>query len=291
MAPTLEIMPLDDSPAHAAARREELDIPHDRARADARLLMEAVSSGSYRLPDGRRVAWGRAVEAAIAAKLSLPAEAALPDPGPPRFQATRILVRNATTLAAARELVRAGRRVAALNFANGVTPGGGFLRGARAQEESLCRASALYPTLYGDPMYEAHRARPTPDSTAWVILSPEVPVFRDDRGALEPEPWRLAFLTCAAPVAQRVGLARATELMGARIDRVFAVAAAHGFDALVLGAWGCGAFGNDPEAVAQLSRAALEGPFAGRFADVVFAVADWSPERRFLGPFARAFAA
>jgi len=65
-----------------------------------------------------------------------------------------------------------GLRPAALNFANGIHPGGGFLHGARAQEEALCRSSALYETLVGDPMYVYHAARPRPDSSDWVIYSP-----------------------------------------------------------------------------------------------------------------------
>jgi uncharacterized protein (TIGR02452 family) len=77
--------------------------------------------------------------------------------------------------------------------------------------------------------------------------------------------------------------------MAGRIDRVLRIAAAHGHDAVVLGAWGCGVFGNDPRDVAGLFRQALDGPFAGVFARVVFAVTDWSPERRFIGPFERAF--
>jgi len=72
---------------------------------------------------------------------------------------------------------------------------------------------------------------------------------------------------------------------------VLAIAAAHGYPDLVLGAWGCGAFGNDPHRTAASFREALAGPFAGRFARVVFAITDWSPERLFLGPFRDAFAA
>jgi len=60
---------------------------------------------------------------------------------------------------------------------------------------------------------------------------------------------------------------------------------------LVLGAWGCGAFGNDPLTTARSFRAALEGPFRNAFRHIFFAIADWSPERRFLGPFRDVFAA
>jgi uncharacterized protein (TIGR02452 family) len=178
----------------------------------------------------------------------------------------------------------------ALNFANGIHPGGGFLKGARAQEEVLCRSSALYHTLLDDPMYEEHRKRDRPDSTDWAIYSPEVPVFRTDDGTTLPQPWLLSIITCAAPYAHSIGQPEAADLLRRRIHRVYAVAKAFGHPSVVLGAWGCGAFGNDPRQTALDFRANLEGPFDGVFSDVVFAITDWSPERRFLGPFRDAFA-
>jgi uncharacterized protein (TIGR02452 family) len=57
----------------------------------------------------------------------------------------------------------------------------------------------------------------------------------------------------------------------------------------VLGAWGCGAFGNDPNRTAVDFREALENEFRGAFFDIVFAITDWSPKRRFLGPFRDVF--
>ena len=60
---------------------------------------------------------------------------------------------------------------------------------------------------------------------------------------------------------------------------------------LVLGAWGCGAFGNDPARTARDFHGALAGAFAGAFEEVVFAIADWSPGRRYLAPFRDLFAA
>ena len=170
-------------------------------------------------------------------------------------------------------------------------PGGGFLQGALAQEETLCRSSALYATISGDPMYEAHRLRSRPDSTAWAILSPDVPVFRTDDGSALSEPWPLSFLTCAAPYAPAVGQPESGDLLRERIQRVLAIARAYGYEALVLGAWGCGAFANDPERTARDFRDALSGPFDEVFREVVFAVTDWSRERRFLGPFRDTFAA
>ena len=59
---------------------------------------------------------------------------------------------------------------------------------------------------------------------------------------------------------------------------------------LVLGAWGCGAFANDAHRAAIDFRHALENEFSGAFSDIVFAITDWSPERRFLRPFREVFA-
>ena len=115
-------------------------------------------------------------------------------------------------------MVENGFQPLALNFANGIHPGGGFLNGARAQEEVLCRSSALYLTLEGDPMYEHHRKRGTQDSTDWVIYSPEVPVFRNDDGSVVDQTWLLSFITCAAPYAPVIGQPRAGDLLQKRIN-------------------------------------------------------------------------
>ena len=182
-------------------------------------------------------------------------------------------------------------RPLALNFANGIEPGGGFLRGARAQEEVLCRSSALYQTLVGDPMYQVHRRRPRPDSTDWAIYSPGVPVFRLDDGTALQHPWLLSVITCAAPYAPDIGQPLSGDLLQQRIRRVLAIAWSYGHAALVLGAWGCGAFANDPHRTARDFRQALEHDFRGAFAYIVFAITDWSPERTFLGPFRDVLAA
>jgi uncharacterized protein (TIGR02452 family) len=285
----LVLAPCRDDPGHAEARRAELDIPVERAAALGRSALEAASRGRYRTDDDREVDWKQAVDAAVAAKVSLPPDAPLPLSEQARFAATRVTVTNETTLGAARRLTDEGLRPLALNFANGVEPGGGFLRGARAQEEALCRSSALVLTLCADPMYDAHRRDAPHESSDWVILSENVPVFRSDDGrSLEP-PWLLSFATCAAPFATDVGQPRSADLLRARIHRVLAVARAYGYDTLVLGAWGCGAFGNDPARTARDFRRALETEFDHAFREVSFAIADWSAERRFLGPFRDTF--
>jgi uncharacterized protein (TIGR02452 family) len=272
-----------------ALRRRELDITPERARSLGLSALEAIHEGRYIAHDGQRVDWKAAVEKAAASKVSLRPDAPLPATPRAPFPETRVLVADETTLGAARRLHDAGFRPLSLNFANGVVPGGGVLTGARAQEEALCRSSALLCTLVGDPMYDAHRQGPPYESSDWLILSPDVPVFRHDDGLSLAQPWSTSFVTCAAPYAPRVGQPRSGDLLERRIRRLLAVAHAHAFDTLVLGAWGCGAFANDPVRTARDFHAALEGDFDGAFRQVTFAITDWSPERRFLGPFRDAF--
>jgi uncharacterized protein (TIGR02452 family) len=285
----LRILPCADAEQAAAEVRRSLDLPHEEAAVLGFSALHACREGRCPNSRGEAVEIGAWVNAAIAAKLSLPPEAPLPHPPRERFPEMSVGVANQTTMSAARRLGAAGHATLALNFANGVHPGGGFLGGARAQEEVLCRSSALYVTLEGDAMYAAHRRRTDQASSDWAILSPGVPFFRTDDGAPLDAPWRSSVLSCAAPVAGGSG-GRAAELLQQRIHRVLAIAQAYGYEALVLGAWGCGAFGNDPARTARDFRDALAGPFLGAFREVVFAVADWSRERRFLGPFRDAFA-
>lgn len=285
----LNLLPCLDSDEMALSRRRELDVPRHVAAELGRSAVDAAIQGHYLDGIGATVEWGHAVSAACSAKVSIPPDADLPTRETQTFAETRVQVANETTLAAAWRLVERGLRPLALNFANGVCPGGGFLSGARAQEEVLCRSSALHQTLVGDRMYEEHRKRPRQDSTAWAIYSPDVPVFRTDDGAALPRPWQLSFVTCAAPYAPAIGQPESADLLRSRLHRVLAIARAYGHAALVLGAWGCGAFDNDPHRTAIDFRHALEHEFSGAFSDVVFAITDWSPQRRFLGPFRDVF--
>lgn len=279
-----------DSESMALERKRDLDIPRYEAAQLGRSALELCNNGFYTTADGRTVTLSPMVQNAIRAKVSIPPDAPLPDRQPVTFAETEIQVTNESTLGAAYRLARMGSTPLALNFANGIHPGGGFLSGSRAQEEALCRSSALYLTLEGDPMYEAHAQRPLPDSTDWAILSPRVPVFRDDRGRTLEAPWLLDFITCAAPFAPTVGQEKSRALLKKRINRILAIAYAYGYIDLVLGAWGCGAFKNDPYSTAIDFKDALEHAFEQKFRTVIFAITDWSEKRQFLGPFREVFA-
>ncbi|MGW3121874.1 TIGR02452 family protein [Streptomyces sp. NPDC001107] len=264
-----------------------------RLRGIAQQTQQIVAAGGYQASDGREVSIAAAVEAARAGTRRYG-----PDPVPvsPTAAAdTYIEVTGESSLEAARRL---GGQVAVLNFASARNPGGGFLNGAQAQEEALCRASALYTCLLGVPeFYDHHRTHRDPFYTDRVIHSPGVPVFRDDRGRLLDEPYTAGFLTAAAPnagVIRRTAPQRTAELpqaLAVRAERVLETAAAHGYRHLVLGAWGCGVFQNDPAQVAGAFRALLgpEGRFARAFARVTFGILDRTAGHTVRGAFERAF--
>lgn len=255
-----------------------------------RLGEEAVricERGHYTAPTGATVVIDALRDVAVANTVAYAPDADLP-PLTRQWAGTIISVTNETTLSAAGRLRTDGGNPVVLNFASATTPGGGFLDGGRAQEEYLARSSCLYACLRGHPMYAYHRANWSPFYSDYAIYSPGVPVFRSDSGELLAEPYPLAMITAAAVHAKRVAddqrhLIEPT--MAARIDRVLAIGLAHGHDAIVLGAWGCGAFGNDGHTIARLFRNALHGPYAGAYRRVIFAIVDWSPEQRFIGPF------
>jgi uncharacterized protein (TIGR02452 family) len=165
-------------------------------------------------------------------------------------------------------------------FASAKNPGGGFLTGAQAQEESIARSSALYPCLTAaGEFYAFHRRQGDLRYSHRVIYSPGVPVFRADDGTLLAEPYATSFLTAAAPNLGAIvtGQPEAADgvpgVLAARAARVLAVAAAHGHRKLVLGAWGCGVFRNDPATVAKVFAGQL-ARIQGHFDHVVFAVLD-----------------
>jgi len=211
-----------------------------------------------------------------------------------------IEVINETTLHAAKRLKDSGfDKVLALNFASAKNPGGGFQNGAQAQEESLARASGLYPCLSANwEMYEINRGLESCLYTDHMIYSPQVPVFRDDNDELLDEPYTVSFITAPAVNAGVVTQRNNTEdqaaiasTMLARTEKVLSLAMIHGYKALVLGAWGCGVFRNNPVDVAEYFRYhLLENPVFGHvFEKVIFAVWDKSEHKSTIAPFRKAF--
>lgn len=260
--------------------------------------------------DGQRISIAGALEICLReTKLYTPEELSTyvnsPATGSTRSHVAQITVDNCTTFAGARALLDEGfPEPLCLNFASAKNPGGGFLSGSQAQEECLARASALYASLITQKeYYEANRRCPTCLYTDHAIYTPRAPVFRDDQDRLLASPYHLSFVTSPAVNAGAVRknepekVSRIEVVMRRRIDTVLAIARKHEHRALVLGAWGCGVFANDPANIAQWFRDALigsdsvgSGRFANAFERVVFAVLDFAENAPTYNAFLRTFA-
>ncbi|KAH3761588.1 TIGR02452 family protein [Pelomyxa schiedti] len=242
-------------------------------RKGARLMAEetvrVLKSGEYTTGSGTHVVVREDLERAITGTVChLPEDPILTSAPRHFYTSTRVSVIQATTLQAIQGLVSQGvvTGVSALNFASAKHPGGGFLKGSRAQEESLSRSSGLYACLTApaaSPLYKfnEHRKPNTGLYSDHVTYSPGTPVFRDEDGTLKEHPHCVSFITSpavnAGVVYKRVTpKAQAEEtlrpVMMHRAHRVLCTAVAHGDDVIILGAWGCGVFKNDPKTVAEL---------------------------------------
>ena len=183
-------------------------------------------------------------------------------------------------------------KIAVMNFANAITPGGGVKKGSGAQEESLCRCSTLYPLLYRNtlrPFYDHHKQLNTAKASDSLIYTEGVVICKtdDDRPKRMPrEEWvTVDVITIAAPDLRTKSNPHATligngtymndaELFGYHVKRaihMLTVAAAKGADILVLGAFGCGAFENNPDVVARAYKVALQ-EFPKVFKQIEFAI-------------------
>lgn len=187
-----------------------------------------------------------------------------------------------------------GGRVAVHNFASASNPGGGVVRGSGAQEECLCRCSGLYFNLnvqsMWDGFYTPHRNAHDPIHNDDIIYTPDVVVFKSDTASprLLPEKdwYAVDVITCAAPNLRpnpsnpmnpsdgktvRVSDKELLMLHEKRLKRILDVAVAEGVDTIILGAFGCGAFMNNPEVVALASKNVLQD-YLHAFKNIEYAV-------------------
>lgn len=216
-------------------------------------------------------------------------------PAAHRREKASIVVSGKRSLEAAEYYAKQGKKTCVLNFASATNPGGGVVHGSSAQEESICRCSTLYPCLNSKYLwqnfYSVHREARNPLHNNDCVYTPDVCVFKSDTNFPEPlckeDWWKANILTCAAPhlrerpsnvmnpcagnVAAKITYAELERLLKYRIRRIFEVAASHGNDVFVLGAFGCGAFRNPPEIVARVFNDIMQD-FLCHFESIEYAV-------------------
>ena len=168
--------------------------------------------------------------------------------------------------------------VLALNFANAMYAGGGYVLGGNAQEESLCRSSLLYYTIKTQKeYYRRNRLHILPDYTDTLIYSENVPLIRDDKGELLENPLSCGFLTI--PAVNRTFAKfmfsdrKINQKMQRRIDMILNISAEKNPDVLVLGAFGCGMFGNKREIILDMFEKSINAGFPENI-KIIFAIPD-----------------
>lgn len=212
---------------------------------------------------------------------------------------TRIDVLNETALTSAKRLTESSyQNIVCLNFASGRSPGGGFLNGSLAQEESLARSSALYPCIAQmKEMYDYNKRVGTCLYSDYMIYSPSVPVFRSDKGILLSKPYNCSFISAPAVNAKVVkerekqNVSQIYSVMRNRVEKILTLALIHYADALILGAFGCGVFDNSPSDIVKIFQDFLlkDERFKNKFKHIVFSVLDTRPNKELFNTFRYAF--
>jgi len=185
-----------------------------------------------------------------------------------------IKLRVTDTLSAARELFKDSNtqkddlsnrnaRVGMLNMASLLAPGGGFLNGASSQEETLCMRTTLLPSL-SDSFYRLPEVG--------GVYTPDVLVFRD-QAAEDLEKRDRWFVDCVSAGMLRFPTISVDETTGRgsyssgkdrelvieKMRAVMRIFQAKSVNKVVLGAWGCGAYGNPVGEIAAAWKKVLLG--------------------------------
>lgn len=260
--------------------------------------LEIIRYGNYEV-EGRNIDVREKIANSVARTKTITPESldkligqSLPEP----LHTTEFEFRNCTTMEAfigAKDTMK----TAVLNFASAKNPGGGFIGGASAQEESLARSSSLYATLIKDEtMYRFNRGNDSYLYSDYMIYSPEVVFWMDDAGTYLDEPVTVDVITSPAPNKGAMiqnrrpeQLAELEAVFRKRIDKMLALALHEGVGCLILGAWGCGVFRNDTEDVARYFREIFDAKYKGQFRKVIFAIAGRSKEQNTYSTFKTKF--
>jgi uncharacterized protein (TIGR02452 family) len=185
-----------------------------------------------------------------------------------------IIVTDATTYDAAMKYGNDAYKACLLNFASYYKPGGGYVKGSYAQEESLCAVSGLYPILKSQPVYNERANDKNVPYTyrSEIIYSPNVP-FTMTQGSIS-FPYLFDVISCAAPNCNKVPMTKSDSVERAireRLTGCFLLPWLNGCDTIILGAWGCGVFKNDPVIVAGVFNE-LTDQYGDLYSNIIYAV-------------------
>ena len=166
-------------------------------------------------------------------------------------------------------------KIAVLNFASYKHPGGMFMNGSIAQEEALCHDSFLYNVLreFQEEYYDENaKIKNRGLYTHKALYSQDILFFDDTKNCCSAD-----VLTCAAPnyttasKYSKVSRKENREVLEERIDFVFKITLSNKVENLVLGAWGCGVFGQNAQEVAEIFKKYIE-KYKYCFKEIIFAI-------------------
>jgi len=202
---------------------------------------------------------------------------------------TQIDVTNNDTLYEAKKLIEEGYKPLVLNMASERIPGGGVLKGSSAQEENIFRRTNIYKALYRyhDVGKQFNITRDEKHSYPLnekygAIYTPYVTVFKEgeDKKYQYTKPYNIGVITlpsvrCPKLTKDKLHYAEkeTEEIIIEKIKQLLNIAIKHKYNALVLGAFGCGAFKNPPKEMARIFADVLtEEEYEGRFKKIHFAI-------------------
>lgn len=263
-----------------------------RKQKNAEIFRETtnlIKAGGYMTPSGKQIQF----DFTRMLQMERCFHQELPVVSTPEVQGgTKVMVEGNDCLVAAERLVKEGYNPVLLNFASAGHPGGGVETGARAQEETICRRSTLTRSIYSfDPKYSSRYNYPLKPGEHYPIISefsaiysPDVTVFRKGLDCLYMEqPYDVAVITCAAlNLGGKYAIKltpdghmpeSAIRITRNKIRTMFRIGLTYGHDALVLGAFGCGAFKNPPKEIAKLFHDVMEEPeFKDKYRLITFSI-------------------
>ena len=191
-------------------------------------------------------------------------------------------------------------KIGVLNFASAKHPGGGVKSGARAQEESLCRSSTLYPCLKTEYLYDnyySYHIEKKSNYSDRIIYIPNIIVFKTDDNIfaqdIDDKDWyNIDIISCAAhnQKAYKVSYEKLKKINYNKIKAIIECSVENNIDILILGAFGCGAFANDPTLVSKtFKKILIDEEYYKYFEKVHFAIFTVGNELKNINEFNKTF--